>query len=240
MSGGTAVAKHDKGIKDTAAKSASEMARDESDTTVEDKGTEREEVVKEKGEGRMEETGEDGGSKEDKDGEEPLAEGEGPSQAEPPTDGDERLQEVAEASLEKMEKKEKEKKKDKKKDKKDKKEKKEKGKKAKKPRQEGDESPAPRRKSRGGGARGGAKQLEAILVSHFQPHDPSGTGYMDPSTFWEVITVMHSIYGQLGAPEHDNVQATYRTTLFSHSCVHAVSVETHAHTCNWHFGTSEQ
>ena len=33
---------------------------------------------------------------------------------------------------------------------------------------------------------GGNKQLEAILLSVFQPFDPNGTGYMEPSVFWEV------------------------------------------------------
>lgn len=32
----------------------------------------------------------------------------------------------------------------------------------------------------------GNKQLEAILLSNFQPFDPDGTGYMEPSVFWEV------------------------------------------------------
>ena len=32
----------------------------------------------------------------------------------------------------------------------------------------------------------GSKQLEAILLSIFQPFDPDGNGYMEPSVFWEV------------------------------------------------------
>ena len=33
---------------------------------------------------------------------------------------------------------------------------------------------------------GGNKQLEAILLSIFQPFDPDGNGYMESSVFWEV------------------------------------------------------
>ena len=36
---------------------------------------------------------------------------------------------------------------------------------------------------------GGAKQMEAIVLSVFQPFDPDGAGYMDPTVFWEVRLV---------------------------------------------------
>ena len=55
-----------------------------------------------------------------------------------------------------------------------------------------DESPHTTRKhsskfdTHGQPSGGGNKQLEAILLSVFQPFDPNGTGYIEPSVFWEV------------------------------------------------------
>lgn len=115
-------------------------------------------------------------------GQEPVVEGVLSSavEAHPTEDSEERVSETKSSAGTK---KKKEKDLQKKEKKKEKKERKEKEKKAKKSSQEGE---ALRRKSRGGGSRSGAKQLEAILVSHFQPHDPDGSGQMDASTFWEV------------------------------------------------------
>ncbi len=36
--------------------------------------------------------------------------------------------------------------------------------------------------------RGGQKQVEAIMLSMFQPYDPDGSGYLDPTVFWQVIS----------------------------------------------------
>lgn len=88
--------------------------------------------------------------------------------------------------------KEKEKNKEKKRDKQRDKEKKEKKQKKRSKHQGHDESPHTSRKrpskfdnhSQQSGE--GNKQLEAILLSNFQPFDPDGTGHMEPSVFWEV------------------------------------------------------
>ena len=48
----------------------------------------------------------------------------------------------------------------------------------------------PRATKPGSRGRQGTKQVEVIMLSMFQPFDPDGTGYVDPTAFWEVSLVV--------------------------------------------------
>ena len=58
----------------------------------------------------------------------------------------------------------------------------------KKSKQSRDEDPGspPKLRKRTGQADDGGSQMETILLSMFQPFDPDGSGYVDPTVFWEV------------------------------------------------------
>ena len=58
----------------------------------------------------------------------------------------------------------------------------------KKSKQSRDEAPGspPKLRKRTGQAHDGGSQMETILLSMFQPFDPDGSGYVDPTVFWEV------------------------------------------------------
>ena len=54
----------------------------------------------------------------------------------------------------------------------------------------------------GGGEahRAGSKELEAILLSVFQPYDPDGSGYVDSTVFWQVGDLLPVLLSKKGEP----------------------------------------